>query len=124
MANWKDALPSQWLKASDFDRPRLMTIKRFTVDKVGDDQRPIVYFNEDEKGLALNITNGNTIEEIAGTSDPDRWTNVRVVLYKTRTDYQGKRVDCIRIRKPKPGAAPPPPPEPEEFQPTDDDVPF
>lgn len=124
MGNWKDALPSQWLKAADFAKPRLMTIKRFTVDKVGDDQRPIIYFNQDERGLALNITNGNTVEEIAGTADPDHWVGVQLVLYKTQTDYQGKRVDCIRVRRPKPGAVPPPPPPEPEFDASDEDVPF
>lgn len=116
-------MPSDRLKAVDFEKPRLLTIKGFKVETIGEDRKPVVYFNEDERGLVLNITNGNSIEEIAGSPDPARWNGVRLVLFKTQTDYQGKRVDCIRVRAPKPGAVPPPPPEPE-FQASDDDVPF
>jgi hypothetical protein len=125
MGNWRDALPSQWLKAADFEKPGLLTIRKFGVELIGEDKRPVVWFDEVEKGLALNITNGSTIEEICGSPDPSRWVGHKIVLFKTQTDYAGKRVDCIRIRAPKNGAAvaAPPPPEPE-FHATDDDVPF
>jgi hypothetical protein len=53
-----------------------------------------------------------------------------VVLYPTRVDYQGKRVDAIRIdaapaengRKAAP--SPPPPPEPGTFDSDEDSTPF
>ena len=115
MSNWRDALPSQWLKAADFEKPGLLTIRKFSVEQMGDDKRPVVWFDEVEKGLGLNITNGNTIEEITGSADPARWVGHKVVLYKTQTDFKGTRTDCIRIRAPKPGSvkAPEPPPERE-----------
>lgn len=119
MGNWRDSLPSNYLKASDFEKPALLTIKGFGDEKIGDEIKPCVFFEEETKGLILNITNGNTIEQIAGTADPDNWNGVKVVAYKTDTDFRGKRVDCIRIRAPKPGAKLPPPPPPP-----DDDVPF
>ena len=123
MGNWRDSLPSQWLKAADFEKPALMTVRKFSVEKIGDDQRPVVWFDETEKGLGLNIVNGSTIEEICGTADPARWVGNKLVLFKTQTDYQGKRVDCIRIRAPKPGAVAVVP-EPPQFQASDEDVPF
>lgn len=123
MGNWRDSLPSQWLKAVDFEKPALLTIRRFSVETMGDDKRPVVWFDEVEKGLGLNITNGNTIEEITGTADPARWVGHKVVLYKTQTDFKGTRTDCIRVRAPKPGAVPPPAPEPEVHA-GDEDVPF
>ena len=110
MGNWRDSFPSQWFSHKDLvNGPMLATIKRVTEETVGDNQRPVVWFNEHEKGLALNITNGNSIEEIAGTPDPDRWPGVVLVLFKTDTDFQGRRVDCVRIRKPKPGTKVPEP---------------
>lgn len=123
MGNWRDALPSQWLKAADFEKPALMTLRKFSVETLGEDKRPVVWFDEVEKGLALNIVNGSTIEEICGSADPARWAGHKVVLFKTQTDYAGKRVDCIRIRAPKPGAVPAQP-EPPQFEASDDDVPF
>lgn len=123
MGNWRDSLPSQWLKATDFEKPALLTIRRFSVETMGDDKRPVVWFDEVEKGLGLNITNGNTIEEICGSPDPARWVGHRVVLYKTQTDFKGVRTDCVRVRAPKPGSVPAAP-APDAFAPSDDDVPF
>lgn len=123
MGNWRDSLPSNWLKAADFEKPALMTIKRFSVETVGDDKRPVVWFVESDKGLSLNITNGNMIEEICGTADPSKWAGRKVVLFKTKTDYKGERVDCIRVRAPKPGSVPEAP-EPDEQRDADDSVPF
>lgn len=120
MGNWRASLPSNYLKAADFEKPALLTIKGFGDEKIGDEIRPCVFFEEEPKGLILNITNGTTIEQIAGTPDPDKWNGVRVVAYKTQTDFKGSRVDCIRLRAPKKGAKLP---EPEPETP-DDSVPF
>jgi hypothetical protein len=136
MPSWRDSIPSKWLKAADLaDKPHLVTIKKFSVETVGEDKRPVVWFVEEEKGLGLNITNGKTIEMVCGSADPAKWIGKRVVIYPTETDFKGERVDCIRVRAPKPGAklppaAPPPPSEAdadaeESFEgDPDDSVPF
>lgn len=133
MSSWRDSIPSKYLKAADLDgRPRLVTIKRFSVEKSDTEKFPVVWFVEEDKGLRLNVTNGKKIESIAGSSDPARWAGKRVVMYPTETELRGETVDCIRVREPKPGAKLPPAPEPEyeqspaeatEYQ-ADDDVPF
>lgn len=131
MGNWRDSIPSKWLKASDLDgKPQLVTIKRFTVEALQDGtKKPAVWFREEAKGLVLNITNGKSIEKIAGTADPDGWMGKRVVIYPTETEMGGERVDCIRVRAPKVGAKLPEPitvePEPEDnFTDDGSDVPF
>ena len=121
MGSYKDKFPSKWLRAADLDKPRLVTIKKIAEEEVGDDIKPVAYFHGEERGLGLNITNCRSIEEIAGTDDVDLWEGKTLVIFKTQTDYQGKRVDCIRIRAAKPGTAPPEP-EPESFD--DSEVPF
>ena len=117
--NWRESIPSRWLKAIHLEgKPRLLTITRFTVEKITEDKTgPVVWFAEDKRGLGLNVTNGQSIEKICGSPDPDRWIGQRIVVYPTETDLRGERVDCIRIRAPKAGAKlppPPPPPVPEE----------
>ena len=136
MGSWRDSIPSKWLKAKDLDeKPHLVTIKKFTVEDFGDKKGPCVWFQELEKGLGLNITNGNRIEKIAGTADPQKWLGKRIVIFPTETEFKGEMVECIRVRAPKAGAKlPPPPAEPEGdvadeeqhegYEPTDDDVPF
>lgn len=124
MGNWRSSFPSNYLKASDFEKPKLLTIKKFVEEDIGGEPKPIVYFEEDQKGLVLNKVNGDSIEKISGSWETENWKGHRIVLFQSETDYQGKRVPCIRVRAPKPGAQLPPPPPPPEFDATDDDVPF
>jgi hypothetical protein len=128
MGNWRDSIPSKWLKASDLEgKPRLVTIKKFTEEKLQGETfpKPAVWFKEEEKALILNITNGKKIEQICGTGDPDKWPGKRIVIFPTETELRGETVDCIRVRAPKPGAKPAPQEEEyhEDEQPSDD-VPF
>ncbi len=41
MGNWRASLPSAYLKASDFEKPALLTIKGFGDEKIGDESRPM-----------------------------------------------------------------------------------
>lgn len=124
MSSYKDKFPSKWLRAADLDKPRLVTIKKIAEEEVGGEIKLVAYFHGEEQGLGLNITNCRSIEEITGTDDPDGWEKGHtIVIFRTETDYQGKRVPCIRIRAPKPGAVlPDAEPEPEGYE--DDSVPF
>ncbi len=119
MSNYQDKYPSKWLRASDLPKPRLVTIRKISDEEVGDDIKPVAYFHGEEKGLGLNITNCRKIAEIVKSDDVDDWEGKTIVIYKTQTEYQGKEVDCVRIRVPKEGTAAP---EVEEIP--DDDVPF
>ncbi len=109
------AFPSKWIRAADLQRRDIvLVIARVLEEEVAGDgtTQPVVYFNGTEKGLALNKTNANTISEGLG-SETDNWTGARITLYPTKTDFQGKRVDCIRVRElttqtqPAPAVAPP-----------------
>lgn len=126
------AFPSDWLKATDLQgRPVRLIITEVVTEKVGDDYRPIVHFQKTKKGLVLNKTNSNSIAEVYGT-ETDNWTGCIIELYPDKTDYQGKRVDCIRIRVPRETGQPvqPPPRQVPASGPSaigtalDDDIPF
>ena len=45
----------------------------------------------------LNKTNANTIADIFG-EETDNWYGHPIEVYPSETDYQGKRVACIRVR--------------------------
>lgn len=130
----KDWFPSKYLKAEDLGTNRpIVTIARVDLELVGKGKdatdKPVVYFAEPKvKPAVLNKVNSEMIEEIAGTDDPDEWPGVRVQLYATKTEFQGKRVDCIRVcapprpaTKPKAKASPA---EPEDVvaDESDDDI--
>jgi hypothetical protein len=102
----KDELfPSKFLKASDLAGQQLtMRINRMVREEVGPEKvlKPVVYFDHEEKGLVLNQTNFDSIEEITGERDSDNWTGFEIMLVPRRAQYQGKLVDAIRIEKPAP----------------------
>lgn len=137
------AFPSNYLKAADLHGGRVtVVIDNVVIENIGDEDKPVVYFQGKEKGLVLNKTNANMIEEIAKTDETEDWHDVRVVLYSTRVDFQGRRVDAIRVDHPvgetrrangnshnksEPSRAmqdQPPPHTDADRPPLDDDVPF
>jgi hypothetical protein len=111
-----DAFPSSYLRATDFTKPTLATMSHVKMEDIGDDHKPVLYFQELEKGLVLNKTNGNAIADIYGDDTGD-WTGQHIVLFETMVDYMGKMVPAVRVRKPrvpqKTAPAPEPTPEPK-----------
>ena len=107
------AFPSTWLKAADLKGRRVtVTITGVEMENVGDKdegEKPVVYFEGKTKGLVLNKTNSSTIMEICDNSaETDDWIGATIVLFSMKVDFQGRRVDAIRIdnangSKPKAG---------------------
>ena len=95
--NIDTAFPSNYLKAADIEEDTTLTITDVKVEKLGDDERPIVYFEEQDKGLVLNKTNANTIKGMY-TSDTDNWLGKKITLFATEVDYAGKQTMAIRVR--------------------------
>ena len=119
--NISSAFPSQFLKAADLQGKRVtVTIDKVVMEDIGGEPKPIVKFQGKDRGVVLNRTNSNMISEIAGTEETDDWKGVKVVLYPTKTDFQGKRVDCIRVDYPN-GTPAPVASTPDI---TDDEIPF
>lgn len=140
MANYNDAFPSRYIKASDLQgKAPIVTIDHVSLEEVGreKDQRWVVYFIGKEKGLVCNKTNARTISTIANSPDTDEWGGVAIQLFVAQVDFAGDTVEAIRVRmpkapvvgaKPKPKPVPVPVVEPEpEFDsaPLDDsEIPF
>ncbi len=103
--NINSAFPSKYLKAdADVDDDgRIFTIKGVKVENVGKDDdaesKPVVYFEETDKGLVLNKTNANFIVTILGDDDTDAWKGQQITLIATDVEYQGKLLRGIRVRR-------------------------
>ena len=103
MPSYKSKFPSKYLKADDLEgregRRMKVEITRWTDEAVGTppEEKAVLYFRDEQKGLILNKINGDSISEIAGTDDLDRWVGVGITLVAARTDFGGKRVPCIRV---------------------------
>ena len=84
---------------------QVWTIKDVKQGLVGTDQKVCVWFHEHAKPLGLNKTNLKVIAEAFGVQAA-AWVGRSIEVFKTQCDYQGRLVDCIRLRVPP--QAPPP----------------
>jgi hypothetical protein len=108
-ASFKDVYPDKWLKSDDIpdDGDLLAVIKDVTLEELGQDRERkfVLYFNETEKALALNVTNAKTLAGMFG-SDPNKWIGKRIALYATEVAFAGKQMLAVRIRLRQPKPAP------------------
>lgn len=104
MPNYKKAFPSKFLKAEDISTLQAVEIKRVAFETVGagQDQKSklVAHFVGLDKGLVLNLINADTMAEICGTDNYEAWPGHTIALFPTKTEYQGKRVACLRICEP------------------------
>ena len=119
--------PSKYIKAADLNgKPATLVMNYVEMTEIygQDDPKPVLFFENARKGLVLNVTNGNTIAEKHG-DEMDEWCGKSITLYPDKTDFGGKRVDCIRIRIPAPGLVAPELAELAEMLPVmEGDLPF
>ena len=65
--NINDAFPSNYVKCGDLQgRDVTVTIDKVVMEKLGDDDKPVIYFRGTPKGLALNKTNASRIGSMLG----------------------------------------------------------
>lgn len=130
------AFPSEYLKAADLqDRNVKVAIAGVEMRDVGDDHKPVLFFQGKDKGLVLNKTNSNSISAAYGDETED-WIGKEVVLFPAMVEYQGKTMQAIRVRAPTMKDRPQQPrpqlktvenenPAPRTADPAlDDDIPF
>lgn len=92
---------SEFLKAEDIGANFwTATISNVDIKSFDDNSRKLfVMFNELDKGLVLNKTNADTIGDLYG-KNTDAWVGRQVLLMTMPVDYQGKKVQAIRVRAP------------------------
>lgn len=80
------SLNSKYLEQGDIsdDRDLIVTIKKHAIEMVGQDddaqEKWILYFDETDKGLALNKVNGERIATMFGR-EMDDWVGQKIALY-------------------------------------------
>lgn len=65
----------------------------------GKENKLVARFHGKDKGLILNRTNCESLEQITGSEDYDGWVGATVVLYPTTTRFGNKTVPCLRIKQ-------------------------
>jgi hypothetical protein len=111
------AFPKKYLSANDVtgEGDLVLTISDVAMELLGQgdeaDTKPVVYFQEAEKGLVLNKTNAGTITGLYGP-ETDDWAGKRIALFATEVEYQGRMTLALRVRKRPPGGRAPQAPRP------------
>lgn len=95
-----EEFPSKYLKASDLQGREVKVImQNVEREKLGDDNKLVLYFKGKDKGVVLNKTNSNTISDAYG-DDTDDWYDQPLILFSVMVDFQGKVGPAIRCRVP------------------------
>ena len=93
---------SKWLKADDLDEARKLRIRDVSVERIGigkDQEKLVVWFEDEDQGLVLNSTNNRTLMDAFG-DETDDWASQVIVLFPTTADYRGRQVAALRVRIP------------------------
>jgi len=105
----------QYIKADDIPEETglYLTIEDFSVEEIGPDreEKLLLEFQETEKRLVVNITNGRTLGTLFG-KDANDWIGKRIKLTTEAVTFAGKSTLGVRVypKRLKPVA---PQPEPD-----------
>ena len=110
---------SKYLCAEDLKSEKKFRIKVVTVEPVGTgsekEEKLVVWFTNDKRGLVLNKTNNRTIRGALGDS-VSGWPGKIIIIFPTMVEMQGKMTPALRVRIPPPkggdGQAVAAPPQP------------
>lgn len=125
----KDMIESKYLRKEDFDEDMICTIKGLKLEDLGKDEKKeerwIIYFREQQKGMVLNVTSIRVLESAFG-DESDVWVGKKVTVYvDPNVSFQGRVVGGLRLRPMKPEKAAPTRSTQEAAVPElDDDIPF
>jgi len=95
-----DHYDNKFMRAADLDRDGFnVTIQFAEIERVGKDEKVTLRFSDNDDILPLNKTNAMFIADLYG-DDTDDWEGKQIRVYRDKTMFAGKRVDCIRVAEP------------------------
>jgi hypothetical protein len=105
--NVNELKSSKFLKRTDVGDGMLVTIASVAQENVAKEGAPeelkwCMHFEEVDKPMVLNSTNGAIIAKYTGSDDSDGWIGKKIVLYDDpNVSFGGKLVGGIRVRAPR-----------------------
>jgi hypothetical protein len=92
---------SRFFKAADLQQEKKLRIKSVTEEMIGagkdKDQKLVVWFTNDERGLVLNRINNRTIRGAYGDA-VDGWAGKVIAVFPTMAEFRGKMGPALRVR--------------------------
>ena len=103
--------PSKYIKASDIgDHKPVVKVASIEIEELGNaeegkEKKPVLYFENREKGLVCNKTNWNTMIALYG-GETDNWIGKPIRLQSMEVAFKGKMSMSVRISLQKPDSTP------------------
>ena len=99
MPNYREHYAGAFFKAEDVKgKPIKAAIERAELVQMNDGKEKLtVYLAGYKRGIVLNGTRYDQIVEITKTHETDDWVGTKIGLYADKTNFGGKRVDCLAI---------------------------
>ena len=95
--NINNVFPSKYLKAADLNGKTIkVVIERIEVEKMGNDTKPVLYFEGKTKGMVVNKSNAQLIAA-AYSPETDGWIGKEIKVYPGKVNFQGQMVDAIKV---------------------------
>lgn len=105
MANMTDRI-QKFLKAASVEGGKTLklTIKDVLFDvPIGQGSNKtvadVLTFDEDHRQLVVKPCHTIAMTEISGSKDSDDWIGIEVEAYEAQTQFQGRVVNALRLRK-------------------------
>ena len=99
---------SRYIKAEDLETDRKLRIKNVTEEQIGigadKEQKLVIWFTNDERGLVLNRVNNRTLRGAFG-DDTAGWAGKIIVVFPAMAEFRGRMVPAVRVRIPPPKEA-------------------
>lgn len=107
-----DIFPSNYVKADDLrGRDVPVVISDAKMEKLGNDQKLVLYFQGKDKGMVCNKTNFGRIAFLYG-DETDGWMGKEIILTSEFVEFQGRTVKGLRVKPPANGKPAPQQPAP------------
>lgn len=97
-----DLYSSVYLKAGDIpETGMIVTIAETRMETLGQgkdaEEKPVLYFEEQQKGMVMNKTNSKAIVKVLGFDDTDDWVGHKIRLVATEVPFKDDMVEAIRV---------------------------
>lgn len=105
--SWRKAFDYKYLSSEDFDTDQevTLTITKVTEEEGYDHELKVkrndikcLNFEETTKFLWLKPVHAREIMKVAGSKDFEKWSGVKIVLYKKFGKWFGKEQYAIRVK--------------------------
>jgi hypothetical protein len=108
--------PSKWLSAGDLDdQDVIVTVSGCTQENMGnsdrgdDEYKWILWFEELDKGMVMNVTRTNVIAKVLMSDNTDDWIGKKITIFPSETIYKGETKATIGVRSKPPRSQKPMP---------------